>query len=419
MPWTPTPKEQKNTWGYATAARNIKGMVRAAVGEEKGWVAMQNTPKPNRRRTAVGRNGWAFESPIQNPASSRLFDGEGSGRRAIAPTSLSKNSRRGFTLVELLVVITLILMMAALAMGITNKARQMAREAKTRSTIAKLDAIIMARYESYMTRRVPVDLSTNTSGTTLSPSAIAKDRLYAIRDLMRMEMPERQYDVFTYDSGTNASITTTTTPITLPNSGKTVPIPAITQLIRTRLASAVGVTGNGKAEDVSAELLYMIVSIGSPEAMAQFDQSEIGDYDGNGLQEFLDGWGRPIAFLRWAPGFSSSPDGVTWTTSNVLSASGIQIANPTTNHDPFDTRKTDAKAYQLFPLIYSAGPDHKLGIQKSAATSSSEGYYFYKDSTTQDMFSDSDFIAIGYKTDKDGSFTDYLDNITNHDAETR
>ena len=47
----------------------------------------------------------------------------------------------------------------------------------------------------------------------------------------------------------------------------------------------------------------MIVSMGSPEAMEQFSQSEIGDTDHNGYPEFLDGWGKPIFFLRWAPGF--------------------------------------------------------------------------------------------------------------------
>ena len=42
-----------------------------------------------------------------------------------------------------------------------------------------------------------------------------------------------------------------------------------------------------------------------PEAREQFNESEIGDVDEDGCPEFIDGWGRPIMFLRWAPGFRS------------------------------------------------------------------------------------------------------------------
>ena len=149
----------------------------------------------------------------------------------------------------------------------------------------------------------------------------------------------------------------------------------------------------------------MIVSIGSPEAMEQFNQSEIGDVDGNGLPEFLDGWGRPIAFLRWAPRFSSSSD--------------IQKAGATNNHDPFDPRKVDSAAWHLIPLIYSAGSNGKLGLQTCGATPSGPGYYFAKSSQTENMFSDSDFLTLGQPSAAEGSVTDYQDNITNHHIEAR
>ena len=106
----------------------------------------------------------------------------------------------------------------------------------------------------------------------------------------------------------------------------------------------------------------MIVSMGSPEAMEQFSASEIGDTDGNGYPEFLDGWGRPIWFLRWAPGFSPYSD--------------IQTTDPTNNHDPFDPQHFDANAYKLIPLIYSDGSNNNpsQGIRGQRAYIPGIGY---------------------------------------------
>ena len=97
--------------------------------------------------------------------------------------------RRAFTMMELLVVVVIIAILAAMVLGALQMARQAAREAATKATIAKLNNIIMQRYESYLTRRVPI----NTSG--MAPSVAATNRLAALRDLMRMEMPERWSDI--------------------------------------------------------------------------------------------------------------------------------------------------------------------------------------------------------------------------------
>ena len=69
-----------------------------------------------------------------------------------APKRLS-----GFTLIELLVTITIIGILAGISLGAIRYARIATAEAKTKATIAKLNALVMQRYESYMTRRVPID----------------------------------------------------------------------------------------------------------------------------------------------------------------------------------------------------------------------------------------------------------------------
>ena len=225
--------------------------------------------------------------------------------------------RKAFTMMELLVVVVIIAILAAMVLGALQMARQAAREAATKATIAKLNNIIMQRYESYLTRRVPIQILPGTQ-----PRAAAQMRLDAIRDLMRMEMPDAKSDIA---SG----------PITF--SWGSVPEPPLHKLY-----AANPPTSNLDA----AQCLYLVVSMGNPEAMEQFNQSEIGMVDGKPV--FVDGWKNPIMWLRWAPGLVDSE---------------IQVADQAKHHDPFDTRSVDGFAFHLIPFIYSSG-----GAKKSDGT---------------------------------------------------
>lgn len=94
----------------------------------------------------------------------------------------------------------------------------------------------------------------------------------------------------------------------------------------------------------------MVASMGSPEAMEQFNESEI-KVDTDGWSYFVDGWGQPIYFLRWAPGCSANHQ-----TGGVTDGySSIQSGDAINDHDPFDTRNVDAAGFRLIPLIYSFG----------------------------------------------------------------
>ncbi|MEN6458553.1 MAG: type II secretion system protein [Thermoguttaceae bacterium] len=294
-------------------------------------------------------------------------------------------SRRGFTLTEMLVTIAIIAILASLAFGGLQIARNSARESATKATIAKLNNIIMARYESYLTRRIPLSLQ------GLGPSDAARVRLDAIRDLMRMEMPDRGEDV-------------SDNPIQITAGGKTFQLqrPALSQRYQDRLDNADQSAGTGVSNG-QAEFLFMIVSMGSPEAMEQFSPSEIGDTNKNGFPEFLDGWGRPIFFLRWAPGFSSG--------LGSPMPSDIQTGNPTTDHDPFDPRHVESDAFHLIPLIYSGGPSSDPGLKVG------DGYHFGDTANPGSMFSGSNrdaFLSIGTQVKASAKA-----NITNHSIEQR
>jgi len=287
--------------------------------------------------------------------------------------------QRAFTLVELLVTVSIIGILASATLVGLQGARQAAQAAKTKAMIAKLDRIIMARYERYRTRRIPI----STSG--MSPKKAAEERLAAIRDLMRLEMPDRWTD--------------TDLPLVLPVSQTRMARPALAELyrakfLRRREALADQLGDQYEAEDrigkfASAECLYMIINSGSCGEREQFKQSEIGDADADGLPEFHDGWGRPIRFLRWAPGFSDESE--------------IQVNDPINNHDPFDPMQIHPEAYHLIPLIYSAGPDgiYDLDLQGTDTAHHYDGNPYSRD--------------IGGPGDVDGDGAlNHLDNIHNH-----
>ncbi len=323
-------------WG-SSHPRPLKGAER-----EKGILERPQSP---------GVNAWASEKTLNTCVEQR-------------------GQRPGFTLIEMLITITIIGILAGGVLAALQSARETAKAAKTKATITKLHYIIMARYDEYRTRRVPI----NVSHPDLRVIALA--RLNAIRDLMRMEMPDRWSDV-------DRNFGTVNPPqVELPLSGLTA-VPSITNRFFRLYNEAVTRAGADKvATHAPAECLYMIV-MSIPEAAEQFQATEIGDVDGDGLKEFIDGWGHPIIFIRWPAGFvnyenlvllngggvsgpagQAGEDPLEWSSPSDLQSGDRQI-----EPDPFDSMRIGGgftvrllapqigAGYSLFPLIYSAGPD--------------------------------------------------------------
>ncbi len=201
----------------------------------------------------------------------------------------------------------------------------MSRVHKTRALIAKLDQVIKDKWQTYQYRRVPIDLGpdrytdTNTNGQWDSGEPLLHDwnnngnydpapnppqadllRLSALHDLIRMELPERYTDIVQIP---DSSITSTPQgPVAA------MPAPSLWNGYFRRIKTAVTSTTPPTVENQGAEMLYMIVmaALASDEDSRDvFKPGNIGDTDEDGMPEFIDGWGRPIKFLRWAPGFQS------------------------------------------------------------------------------------------------------------------
>ena len=284
------------------------------------------------------------------PISAACFQPARSADRAAAQAG---RMRRGFTLIELMVVFVIITILAGLSLAGLAGSRQRAKIDKTRTTIRKINEAIGPMYESYLRRRVPFT-------ATASRRTSATNRLVALRTQMMYEMPDSLNDI----------------------APSAPPIPT------TPILAYISSKPFGPS---SAECLFMILARSGiqPEIMEQFHASEIGDTNKNGLSEFIDGWGNPISFIRWAPGFSS--------------LSQVQPADSTNFHDPMDAQRADTVGYALIPLIVSAGPDGDLGLTLSSGWSSP--------SLASLVTSGS---AIGQSTSAAS-----LDNVTNHDLVTK
>jgi prepilin-type N-terminal cleavage/methylation domain-containing protein len=291
------------------------------------------------------------------------------------PQSAIRN-RPAMTLIELLITMTIIAIISAAILGTASAAFENARRSRTQSLITKISGLVLERWDSYANRRVDVDPDIVTAIDALYPSTItaaergqmlADARLLALRELMLMEMPDGWADV-------------NHAPSVLAN------VPALTQSYRRFFAA-----GN-ELDHESAECLYMTVmnATGDGEARTLFTSQDIGDKDGDGAPEFIDGWGNAIGWIRWPAGVISemqpiNPDGTRpgdadHDSFDIFRRDSPIVMTPVIDDYPPIFRATykanlrdrivqaaspnesRRNAFRLVPLVFSAGPDGGAGI---------------------------------------------------------
>jgi prepilin-type N-terminal cleavage/methylation domain-containing protein len=348
------------------------------------------------------------------------------------PRSPFPTSRRALTLVELLITMTILAILGAAILGTASAAMEAGRRSKTQTTINKIHGLIMERWASYETRRVPIHQNIITAINGLPGNVrgmiLADARLLALRELMKKEMPDRWEDV-----------------LHVPQVLQQAPPLAQSYFLRYQQASSHPEIGANE----SAECLYMVVMLatGDGEARTLFTKQEIGDVDDDGMPEILDGWGNPIDWIRWPAGVVSdlqplSPDG----SFTSLSARA--------DHDPFDVYRRDIvgvsgpaidqypqvagassgmtfrsvyernirkrlngdwsplparnTAFRLTPLIFSGGPDG--GSSLNTSNDMADSNFPVLDPYV--TFGDPIKVQEGEPA-RDGEFS-FADNITNH-----
>ena len=251
--------------------------------------------------------------------------------------------RRAFTLIELLVTIAIIAILSSLSLAGLAVARQGVKADRTETTIRKIHEAVMPHYEQFANRRPPAP-SFSLSGQPTLTSIVNKGIvLVAKRRMMTLELPDGWPDLLQVTDQNSA--VPQWTPTTY-QSGISRHFFQVSQAFTPAQITSFGQTYG------DSECLWMSVmqaGYADPGIVGHFREDEFGDKDGDGQREFIDGWGRPIRFLRWAPAF----------VSRYQPAPGTG----TTAHDAFDLANVDPYAQAtLFPLIYSMGPDGQSDI---------------------------------------------------------
>jgi hypothetical protein len=306
--------------------------------------------------------------------------------------------------------------------------------------INKIDSLIDERWEAFRTRAVPLPRLQNVPSTIV----VARSRLYMLRELMRMELPDRITDI------TDGTV--------IP----TLPVSSLTQSYRRLALRATGGTiANWTTTHQGSECLYLILATmkdGDKSALDYFSTDETGDIDGDGMKEILDGWGRPIEFLRWAPGFSQHPgpdagwgvsgtdDDLNGTADDIFEAgwpgsddivpitpqTRVAVKHPTRTDipfapDPYDPVRTDPRwasanttPFALKPLIFSAGLDGTYDVNTQgglaySTTNPPNDPYFADPVSGMQAGMVYNATAANGDIDGDGYPRGWADNITNHD----
>lgn len=239
-----------------------------------------------------------------------------------------KRRRAAFTLLELLIVISIIALLMSLSVVVLLGVLNQAEEEATSATIQKVNRLLEQRVEAFdrsfkgarrttamqMMRSLLAD--PNSDGNTNDGIFGVTDAVVEIlakKALFRHEFPQRIADRTAFGVFSETTFLDTGVPYSIymavcaPTARQELGLADTVPLTDTAIKDAVKAKFNNHAtspETESSELLYFfLLKSGSYGASSvdtdRFSDAEIQDTDDDGLPEFVDAWGNPLRFYRW------------------------------------------------------------------------------------------------------------------------
>ncbi|MCA8988161.1 MAG: type II secretion system protein [Planctomycetaceae bacterium] len=340
------------------------------------------------------------------------------------PSPTKWNQATGFSLVELLVAIGIVVLLSALV-GLTLRGiLEGAKEKRTQVTLLKIHKMIQQV-------EVEIDKAERTergSGRQNVPSGtyelvVANDNAFSFMSRKykyKSSLPQRFEDMVGIDGVPGALERGNTAGANIDDDSdsnanyaggridyKEFPAPsssvvsddsALARLVAKKLAEGITVfnPANHKENTESSELFYLLFNEGAvygvtSEDAGEFAAHELDDTDNDGLLEIVDAWGNPLRFYRWPTRLVKPASGLTSNSNenpywDILS--NVKYGDLATKSDPYDQTATytptiaaagffqegstnatlqyvlhTPNTYYTF-LIVSAGPDGILGLEE-------------------------------------------------------
>lgn len=255
---------------------------------------------------------------------------------------------RGFTIIELIVTIGIILLLAGLSVVALGRIGGTAKEKATRGTLEKINNLVRDRMNALDRSITSGELRGQVQVKKASGLSDEVATIVVRKEEFRKAFPQSWTEVQALGIGSAASAE---------------------------------IARNTSSAADNSEVLYWALTNGGTygyESVGSdaFTANEVKDTDGDENLEFVDGWEQPLRFYRW-PTRLIKPGGGSFnadTTELLIDGVTTAIANSDQddpkgkltlliNEASFHTPNT----YHV-PLIVSAGPDYELGLYEPTDT---------------------------------------------------